>query len=215
MNIQVGNIVMDKVTRQRIIIKTKEGEQIVGITKSKKYLLPTLNEYGEEFAKKINKVMKIAVGIGDIVVQNRGFRHEKHLFVLIDSSVAAQFFATFLDYIRKHHSYEDDYVYGNIQTSTYHMVVIKLPIRLYPELETFKIGAYSKMFSKEDIEKFFSHHPIERRVLTKDKKYKITFVNKVNLKFLSSIDSEDYDGELDLPPREEEEIFNTHLKKKL
>ena len=205
MNIQVGEIIMDRVTKQRIIFPNK----------SRKYLLACLREYGEEFAFRISDIFKVAVGLGDIVVRNRGFKHEKHLFVLVDVSVAYSFFVTWMEYFKKHKAYQDDYVFGNFTKSNLHMFIIKFPEKYYDAFETFKLGEYSKMYKKADIDRFFSNHKEYSQVLLKDKNYRFRFARQLNAKYGTTLTAGDIseDMELDEPPTEESEIFNTHLKK--
>jgi len=207
MDIQVGKIYMDKVIEQKIIFPNK----------TKKYLLPCLKEYGNIFINKLNNVFKVAVGIGDIIVDNCGYYHEKHIFILLDSIIANKFFLDFLDWIKKQSMYQDDYVFGNIQKSKYHMVVLKFPEKFYDSFETFKVGKYSSMFNKETIDSFFNNHPKTKLVFIKDHNYKVYFVDKVNeiynLKGEHRVREEEWEGELDFPPKDKKEIFNHHLKK--
>lgn len=207
MKTQVGKICMEAVSQQILPHSNK----------TKKYLLPCLTEYGEEFTNKLNGVFKVAVGIGDMIISNRGIKHEKHMFILLDTSIARNFFIPFLDWIRDQEMYEDDYVYGNILISKLHMVIVKLPEKYYDTFETFKLGAYSKMYKKEDIDKLFKNKRSYRKVLIKDHNYKIEFIGELNRTFdltgIHQILPEEYDGEYDLPP-DKEEIFNNHIKKR-
>jgi hypothetical protein len=206
MNIQVGDIFLDKITNQR--------DWGIFSNKTRRYLLPCLKFYGKEFTSRLNDAYKVAVGIGDIIVANRGYKHEKHIFILLDSNIAPTHFRTFLDYVRKHESFDNDYVYGNIQRTTLHMIIVKLPSRYYKTFETFKMGNYSKMYSEADVDNFFNVHPVYRRVLIKDNRYKIKFAKQVNEEFGTNLKPEDMIGELDLPPTTESEIFNTHIKRR-
>lgn len=205
MKIQLGEVYMDRVTNAKTLYPNK----------TRKYLLPCLLDYGEVFTAKLSNVFKVAVGIGDIITDNCGFTHEKHIFVLLDSTIANRFFLRFMNWIRDQPMYEDDYVYGNVQKSTYHMVVLKLPEKFWDTIDKFKVGEYSKMYNYETISKFFEEHSEVRNVLIKDHNYKLVFVNRrLNRKFNTSIEPEDYHGELDFPPTEESDKFNHHLKKK-
>lgn len=203
MKVQVGEVCMDAVTKQKIMYNNK----------TRKYLLPCLKEYGEEFMSRLNNVFKVAAGIGDIITEDCGFHHEKHIFILLDSSIAKKFFIEFMDWIKEQSMYEDDYTYYNIQRSNYHMVVLKFPDKFYDSFETFKIGDYSKMFDKTTIEKFFKDYPNTNKVFVKDHNYKFYFTEKVNIKFGTTISGEDWQGELDFPPTPKTEIFNHHLKR--
>lgn len=203
MKIQIGEVCMDKITQQKTMYTNK----------TRKYLLPCLKEYGEELINKLNNVFKVAVGIGDIITDDCGFHHEKHIFILLDSNIATSYFIPFIDWIREQPVYEDDYVYANIQKSTYHMVVLKFPEKFYDSFETFKIGKYSKMFDQETIDKFFAKYPKVKKVFIKDHNYKVYFTEKINQRFGTTLKPEDWEGELDFPPTDKTEKFNNHLKK--
>ena len=213
MKIQIGEVYMGKIIQDDIEIRVPS----LYPNKTRKYLLPCLKEYGDEFMFRINNVFKIAAGVADIVTDNCGFTHEKHIFMLLDSKVASSFFIGFLDWIKEQEMYEDDYVFGNIQKSTYHMVVIRLPEKFWGSLDDFKDGSYSRMYSAETIQKFFREYPDVIKVFIKEHNYKINFVTKtLNRKFgtnLTHQDAEDWDGEVELKP-DDKEIFNHHLKKK-
>lgn len=202
MKIQIGQVYLDAVTNEKIPYPNK----------TKKYLLPCFKDYGEEFVKKINNVFKVAVGIGDIIVKNRGISYEKHIFVLIDINIAHSFFCDFLYWIREQPMYENDYTFGDLRKSTYHMIVIKLPEKYYETFHMFKEGKYSKMFDRETLHKFFDTYPSIKKVLLKDHNYNIHFVPKFNEKYNLNIPIESWQGELDFPPTEVGEVFNHHIK---
>lgn len=208
MNIQVGEVKMIVVDTQTI----KSSYPIKNRTQ--RYLLPSLAAHGKEFSSKLNNVFKIAVGIGDVIKSNAGIIHEKHLFILLDGNIATAYFTNFIYWIRKQPMYEDDYVFGNIQTSSLHIVVVKLPEKFYDVFPKFNAGRYSELFKQEDIEAYFtSTHA--RAVLLKDHNYHITFakrlVKRLNLEY--DLDLSNYIGELDLVPNIDAETFNHHLKK--
>lgn len=203
MKIQIGEITLDKVTEQKI----------TRYNRTRKYLLPVIKEYGDVFMKHLNNVFKVAVGIGDMIVNNRKeLAPERHLFILLDSKTAPKYFIQFMKYIKDHHSYVDDYVYDDIQKSTFHMVILKFPERFNDTIKTFKEGKYSKMFDKETLDTFFKKNPEAMKVFIKDRTYIVSFTRKLNRKFNSNINPDEWDGEADLPPTEEMEIFNHHLK---
>jgi hypothetical protein len=207
MKIQVGEILMDEVTNQRIFYPNK----------TKKYLLPCLKQYGDVFISKLSNVFKVAVGIGDVITDNHGFKHEKHIFILLDSTVATAFFIKFLAWVKDQPMYEDDYVFGNTQKSNYHMIVLKFPETFYEAFDNFKQSKYSQMFSQETIDGFFHKFPTVKKILVKDHNYRLNFTKKLNKKYdlegIYQIKPEEWEGELDFPI-DEEEIFNNHIKKK-
>jgi hypothetical protein len=205
MKVQIGKIVLSEVTKQNVTYPYKN--------KSKKYLFPAINLYGKEFTDKANAVFKVAIGVGDIIYRKAKERkHEKHLFILCDTAVLTQHFITFITWIREQPQYEDDYPYGNLQKSTFHMVIIKFPESLDNSFELFKAGNYSQMYNSDQIKEFFTKHPNVLRVLIKDHNYKLQFTHKLNRIYGSSLSVSDWEGELDLPPKPVEEIFNHPLK---
>lgn len=213
MKIQVGLIRMNEITGQ-IVIKSENTIQKISTSKTTKYLVPCLKEYGEEFTRMLQAVYKIAAGIGDAILINRDIKHEKHVFILLDSAKPMHIhFSNFINWIKEQDYYVDDYVYGDIQKSTFHMVILKFPEKYYDSFQTFKIGKYSEMYKKDDIEKFFENHPESKDVLIKDHNYKIKFTAKVNKLFGTNMEAKDYEGELDFKPTDASEIFNHHLKR--
>lgn len=197
---------MDKVNKQSGLYPNK----------TKRFLLPCVRAYGDEFNNKLLNVFKVAVGIGDMVVTNNGVgNYEKHLFILLDSSKASKFFIDFLLWIREQYMYEDDYVYGNIQKSTYHMIIIKFPEKYYNALSNFKEGKYSYMFNtpEEDIFKELRLADDVKSIITKNNNYKVVFTEKLNKIFNTTLTPEEIEGELELPPTPKTEIFNHHFLK--
>lgn len=201
---QIGEVYMDRITQQKTIFPNK----------TRKYLLPCLREYGEVFAHKLSSAFKIAVGIGDIITDNCGFKHEKHLFILLHSQIAPTHFLNFLEWIKEQPMYVDDYVYGNMQKSKYHMVVIQFPEKYYSSFEIFNKGNYSQMYDADTITGFFEKYPDVQKVFIKDHEYKLVFTKKLNAVFGTTIPAEEWDGELDFPPKEKNEVFNHKFKRK-
>lgn len=203
MKIQIGEIYLDKVTGQKTLYPNK----------TRKYLLPCLKAYGDEFITKLNSVFKVAVGIGDIVFERATKRrYDKEIFILLDTKTCSSFFKKFLTWIRLQPMYVDDYVYDNIQQSHFHMVVLSIPPKFYESIEKFRLGQYSKMYQEEDFT-LFDQLPESKKVFIKDSNYRITFVNRLNKLYNSSVTPEDWDGnELELPPTIKHNVFSHHLK---
>ena len=207
MKIQIGEICLDRITEQKICKPNK----------TRKYILPCLKEYGKEFESKINSVFKVAAGIGDMVVTNRKdeYTYEREIFILVDTSMASleDVFADFLEYIRNQPMYVNDYIYDNVQESTFHMVVVKMPAKYYSAYDSFIKGRFSQMYDRKKKKKHFDNYPREKKVFLKnDHDYKVMFVGKLNEIFGSEIHYSQYDGELELPPIPETDVFNHHLK---
>lgn len=185
------------------------------INKTKKYLAPCIKAYGPKFESEINAITKVGVGIGDIITVKSGVKFEKHLFILVDTSTKTKIkvFNKFLTWVKDQVMYEDDYVFDDVQTGNFHMVIIKFPEKYYKTFETFKLSQFSKMYSRQDVNRFFAERPEIQKVLIKDNNYKIDFVKQLNKLFEATVPHEEFDGELDFPLRKEEEEFNTHLLK--
>jgi hypothetical protein len=201
MKFQIGEIRLDSVTAQSIIHPNR----------TRKYLLPCLREYGEEFTTKLNNAFKVAVGLGDMIITNRYYKSpERHVFILFNTKIASEHFTNLLEYVKDQEYFEDDYAYGNLQKTNLHMIVIKFPQKYWDSFDTFKIGKYSEMFTKEVIDSMFIRKDDDTpKILIKDHKYKIRFTRRLNRLFGTNLEADDYDGELDLPPNEREETFNT------
>jgi len=201
-------------------IKIQFGK--IFMNRTKKYLLPVLKDYGSDFASKINNLFKVAVGIGDIIVDNCGIHHETHLFILVDTLINTSNFISILDDIRRHSSYEDDYVYGVITKSRFHMIVVKIPDNYHSTLSKFKKGRYSQMYNESDLKKLFlfdsktasEEYKKIQKVLIKDHNYKFEFAKIIQKEFnipdFCCADIGD-ESEFDFPILNIEEVFS--LKK--
>lgn len=201
------------------VIKIQVGK--IYMNRTRKYLLPLVKMYGDDFVFRINSLFKVAVGIGDIAVERCGFKMETHLFLLVDSKFKPSIFNATLEKIRQHASYEDDYVYGNVVKSRFHMIVIKVPEKYIPTLQSFKDGKFSKMYSIEDVKKLFNFETrtgVDRdmyerayKVLVHDHDYRIQFAEQIREEFdVQNFTKDDIgiDAEYDLPIKRIQEIFN-------
>jgi hypothetical protein len=186
MKIQIGNIVMNRTFR---------------------YLRPVMREYGPDFLMYYEMMFKVAIGIGDIIIVGSNIKFEKHLFFLVNTRRSRKSFIEALQWIRGHESYEDDYAFDQIHYGFLHMVVLRIPEKYYRTLYHFKMSRYSKMYTEQDIKKWFENRE-EYKVLTKNKEYRIEFVRSINERFDSQIEAKDFTGELDFPISEEDEFFN-------
>jgi hypothetical protein len=54
------------------------------INKTRKYLYPIINYYGDKFVGIMNSLNKAGIGIGDMILERSGITHERHLFILIN-----------------------------------------------------------------------------------------------------------------------------------
>ena len=186
-------------------IKIQLGE--VQLNKTKRFILPCLKLYGNEFISKINSVFKLAYGIGDMYISQR---YEKHIFILIDSQKCTTFFIPFLEWIREQEYYEDDYEADSMHEGRLHMIVIKIPDVV--DLSQFLSGKYSKMYTKDEIVNLLKDD--EKSIVIKDSNYKIKFVKKLNKVFNTNLKESEISSttELELPPNfEQKEYFSSLL----
>ncbi len=183
------------------------------MNKTKKYLLPCLAYYGEDFARRVGTVFKLAVGIGDVITVKSNILFEKHIFLLVDSNINPISFNSFKEWIKDQPMYEDDYAFDNILTGHLHVFVISLPEQYYKTYETFKESQYSKMYNPEEINHFIKNQDV-KKVLIKDNNYIFDFTQQLNETFGLNLTPNDInDGrELDLPILIEEEYLNSHLR---
>lgn len=186
----------------------------IAMNKTKKYLLPCLKYYGEDFEQKFHAMWKWAVGIGDIITIKSNVQFEKHIFILADMKRNTETFNDFQLWIREQPYYADDYAFDNLLTGHLHMFVVKLPEKFYDAFETFKKSEFSKMFSHKDLYDFFSDKPDVVQVVIKDHEYKLKFAKQLQEQFNVYLREDEIDDkfELDLPVNPDEEFFNDHLK---
>lgn len=212
--IKLGEVYMDEIEKMAIIFPNQ----------TKKYLLPCLKEYGKEFMNKFNGVFKIAAGIGDVVAESCGLSFGAHIFLQVESTiqikdkryVISKHFIQYLNWIRNQPMYETDYVFGNIQDTAYHMIVLKFPDKYSQAFKEFREGNYSRMFDKEAITRLFHAYPHTTKILIRDSTYIIRYVHKVNAREGTTLKVSDFkdSGELDFKPENKNEVFNHSLKQK-
>lgn len=192
------------------------------INKTRKYLYPIINYYGDKFVGIMNSLNKAGIGIGDMILERSGITHERHLFILINlkkTYLSGVNFPEVLNLLREHHSYEDDYRYD--LTGEYHMIVIKVPDKYISSFENFKQSQFSKMFSEEEIDLLFKNKIKNddyqkqindiKSILKKDVEYQKEFRKLISQKFkmkLEEIHPDALTGELDFNIKNKEEKFN-------
>jgi hypothetical protein len=192
------------------------------VNKTRKYLYPIINYYGDKFVGIMNSLNKAGIGIGDMILERSGITHERHLFILINlkkTYLSGVNFPEVLNLLREHHSYEDDYRYD--LTGKYHMIVIKIPDKYVSSFENFKQSQFSKMFSEEEIDLLFKNKIKNddyqkqindiKSILKKDVEYQKEFRKLISQKFkmkLEEIHPDALTGELDFNIKNKEEKFN-------
>jgi hypothetical protein len=187
----------------------------IQMNKTKRFLYPCLKQYGIEYERKFNSIFKVAIGVGDIVFkETKNYNYEQHLFVLIDIAVCKPAFKEFIEWIREHQSYEEDYAFDDINKGRLHMVVIKLPEQYYKAIHMFRKSQFSKMYNMKQINDFFDNNLDTKKILVKHHSYKIEYTKKLNEKYGTTIQPNEIQGEFEEPINPEEELFNGKNKKK-
>lgn len=180
--------------------------------KTKTYLTPCMQAYGDEFVNRIESVFKLAIGIGDFIVNDLEIRLRNHIFILVDSKLSRKNFIRNLKWFKLQSYYAFDYPFDDIHTGHLHMIVFRVPEDYRDTLMIFKEGIYSKMYVEEDLKKFFNEKGKAFKVMTKDNAQLDSFMSHLNTLYNTGIPNKEWDGELDFPIKEKEEYFNSNLK---
>lgn len=173
------------------------------MSKTKNYLVPIINTFSKKFIEKISLVDKVSWKIGH-KKYNELFPKEYNLFLLARPTEELDLF---LDFFRSYRYYTADYIHNN-----YHMVVIKLPKKFHNSVDKFKESKYSEMYNKKDIKSLFEQftngdiNPIYY-ILSRDKRYKTRFKDKLTEKYNLDIDIDIEDREWDFPIVIKKEIW--------
>lgn len=193
--------------------------------KTFKYLFPCLIDYDRVFINKLNELVLAGVFIADmnyytlnsclyLVINTKPFQEN---FYLTNYRKKVQ---DFLCWVKLQYFYETDYLYQ----MDFHVVVIKLFIELSSAIDSFMSGEYSKMFTIEQVSKYFKTVTLKnktleeernkeireaRSVLTKDPTYLKEYVQKINKEYETNVSPKYfYNVELDTPPDLSKEILN-------
>lgn len=180
--------------------------------RTKNYLLPAVKvELGNVFKQKYEtQIFKLAVGVYDKLLDGTNILKGRNaFFILVDKTVLPQEFKKFKDWIKYKDFYITDYQYENDK----HMFVIEIPKCLDSSFNSFKIGAYSKMYTDEQLEKYFilENKKEPYKTLIKHPSIRKKFIERVVEKFQVEVRESDFlDAEYDFPPsiNPEKEVFN-------
>lgn len=192
--------------------------------KTKTYLTPALKDWGDEFQNRIYRLPKLAWGIADYGSQSNlddnlyclvhvdgSFKEQKYR----DSAISRSKFSEFLQWFSNGPFYYTDYEFDGLDGDK-HMIVIRLPEEHSGITTRFVEGKYSQLYSQEAIERLIDKTRFEKKIeydndiyliLTKDKRYREKFRNKLKLDFQYNHDIRE-DIELEYPPILKQEIFN-------
>ncbi len=194
----------------------------VHINQTRKYLVQQVQHYGEEFMHHIKNNQVLVYAVQDYKTGSK--KIEPHIYALIDVNGEKRYniyvdqlesrkqFQKSLSFFQNHYSYVTDYCYDSNKTGHLHVIVFKLP---FPEkLKYFLEGQYSKMYSEEELKKWFpktirKNKTEQWMVLTKDKEHIPIFIKKLENEFgkLKITNDDLIDAELDFPPNLKNEIL--------
>lgn len=187
------------------------------INKTWRFLVPSLKDYGRDFAISFVQVFKYAVGIYDCKKENELNIKDRNLYLLCDSFYKKTLFKEFLDYVKNKDYFVESYVteFDHVEEELPYktMVVIKIPEKYSKAFDMFIESRFSEMYSSEELSELFFDITsiIDRRILKRSKDSEKNFLEEVNLRFKTDLEIEDFEGEIEeytLPIDFEDEIFN-------
>lgn len=207
------------------------------INQTRKYLTPVFLYYGDEFIQHMKNNTLLMTGIQDYGVNKSSASRQliPQIYFLFDVNGPSTFghyantrksrivFSQSLNYFQNHTSYVTDYAYDSNLNGHLHVVILKIPEIHHPKFHLFLEGKYSKMYSKEEIEKLFvkdvevdsvkDKKVVRVRMLTDQycvvnhvSEYFDVFKDKVYTEFGTRL-TEDDGREYDFPPFMKNEIL--------
>lgn len=185
----------------------------VYVNKTYKYLIPCLKLYGDTFVTKLNSVFNLAFGIHDTVLDATEYEGQKLIYILSDKLYQAAKFQNFLNYVKHQPYYVMDYAFDDQERGRQHMLVIKFPESHFDVYDKFIDGKYSKMYTKDEVNKFFRKEGESRDVVTRSKKMIPVFIERIKASFgeTTKITEQEISREgmeYDFPPEQQKEFFN-------
>lgn len=178
------------------------------LNKTKKYLAPVIKEYGEELTERLNGLFKLGMGVGDFALMDMGMKLETHLFILIDTNLSKRSFNSTMNWLKLQNYFAFDYAFDDLHLGHLHMIALEVPPKYHDALSRFKNSEFSAMFDYDDLIKFFADRQEEIAVFTKDKNFRVEFVQRVNTLYNTMVDPIEWKGELEFPINIEEEYFS-------
>ncbi len=185
--------------------------------KTWRFLRPIVRGYGEVFIDKFTyQVYKLAYGIMDVNLEGTKILEGKRpIFIMLDAMVNRREFMNFMDWIKYQPYYITDYMV-DLENPRLHMIVLEAPEEYHKAYDKFCVGLYSEMFTPEELEKLIDDKTtVAYKVMSRDPKYKNTFLKKVEREFSVSLQGTDRQeflerAELEFPYslNKEDEIFN-------
>lgn len=181
------------------------------------FLRPIVRGYGEVFVDKFtHQIYKLAYGIMDRNLEGAKIIEGKRpLFIMVDAGVNRRQYMDFMDWLKYQPYYITDYDV-DLDNPRLHMIVLEAPEEYYKAYDKFCLGLYSEMFTAEELSKLIDdRNTVPYKVLSRDPKYRNTFLKKVEREFAVSLQGTDRQeflehAELEFPYslNSEDEIFN-------
>ena len=193
--------------------------------KTIKYLYPSLIELGRVFSIKLNEFNVVGTFIADL----NYYTLNSCLYIAIGTKPYAEGFSLtqyresfheFLCWLKTQDFYETDYPFEY----DFHIIAVRLPETLSSSIDSFMAGEYSKMFTTEQVVRYFKTVSLpdkeqEKRrneeiketyaVLTKSLAYVEKYAQKINKEFLTNLSPKCFfNVELDKQPDLSKEILN-------
>lgn len=177
--------------------------------RTREYLLPILRfSYGAGLRAKLQSPFKLAVGVGDDYDKQPEHRA---IYILFKTTVFKEHFLSMLTWIRNQPFFIKDYPYDDMVSGNKHMVVIAIPPQYTETYDHFINGQYSKMYTREDVDRLFAYDTDTYKVLTRKPEAFDKMIAKLKVLYgdnITVVASDLEDGQLDLPITRDEEIFN-------
>lgn len=191
------------------------GKQFINNTW--RFLAPCLQGHGSEFQERFNRLFKIATCLHDTLVDGSTMSEGRTIYVMFDKKFNPYYFQSFMEYVRKQSYYKGEYCpESEVLDARKQVVILEVPEIHYNTYDNFLKGNYSKMYTLEQVDMYFSssYKTIEHSILSrKGEKGFEYFKTKLKTTFYSKDCSvfkpEDYYNlEWELPLIKSEEIFN-------
>lgn len=164
------------------------------------YILPCLRAHGEELMRKLRKVYKLGVAVGD---DNDDLPIGEYIYIVIDTTARNKFylnvFSDFMQWVREEPYYKKDYTLSERA----HVLVLRYPDEFYDICTKLSENKYLGLYTKEQLDLFYRDEYISMTAQMKEKIYNVvignpeyfpTFVKEVNEKFAVCLSEDDFDN---------------------
>lgn len=175
------------------------------VNRTRSYLAPCLLAYGKDFQKEFIRYS----AFGTFIADENHYIDNRCIYCLfnIERSKITNFVDSMM-FFRKHKSYIDDYLIGDLLYGKLHMLVLKIPDKHIRSYSKFLKSRYSEMYTVKQINTYLpiTKNITERKmsirsILLKDPQLVINISEEFDV-------SENFILELDSKLEPEHEIFN-------